>query len=631
MKSDKIDNILKAKELLSKILKDHLENSISNLEINNQIEISTLSIMRNTSKEIIHYLSQLQNNIEEAKDENKNSYQNSDIENSDNISNKNANETQNNKSEEMFVEINSILKKKKFNKTRNKEETSVYLENANYNNNTNNPRIRVSFISNINKAHNKSELNITPDHIKRHKPLLNSYMSNKKERSIKTKMISDMDSSIEVKSIKKRKKNDKSFKAIKLVKNNKNNRHSTPLTLKEKNKNTHDKNDSELSFSKNKNDKIKFIKKGCKTSINFYSKKKHKTEAGSSINDFSIDNISDNKIIEDEKKLMTLCDSVVVDVNKDELLIGNSKLMAVDNLNDDLGLNKISLSNFDNFGKNNQNKNSLSEKLKSCIQYFIQFLSIKDILNLCKTKKIILKIVLDLQIKNTKKSIDEINSILKEKNINLTTIKDSSQPKKVKSFEFNSNSLKSISYLNVISKTNFIKSITNNNTQNSSNKKNNNNISKIVLIFDIYFIALGRKKIINDMNGNNNLKIEYICNYFKNNKNKSIGSIIESELKGKKFDDATINSLYEYSSKYVNIINPNYYKKINKNVAILVFLIKNILDYAGIPHLDNNNNNNSNNKANNQKIISLNKSRLNANKTILEKYTEILNKFNLNN
>ena len=627
MKSNKNENSLKTKELLSKLLRDQLENSISNLEINNQIEISTLSIMRNTSNEIIKYLFQLQNNTDEIKEENKNSNQNSDNEISDN--NSNANESQNNKNEEMFVEINSILKKKKYNNTRNRGESSENLENMNYNNNTNNPRLRVSFISNINNTQNKSELNITPDNIKRHKPFLNNYISNKKERNYKSKISNDINSNVDVKSAKKRKKNDKSFKAIKIDKKNKNNRHSTPLTLKEKNKNNQDKNDSELNISNNKNDKNKFVKKGYKTSINFYSKKKNKTYAGSSINDFSMDNISDNKIIEDEKNLMSLCDSLLVDVNKDELLVSNSKLMQIDNLDDDLGLNKISFPNLNDFGKNNTNKNSFDEKLNSCIQYFIQFLSIKDILNLCQTKKKILKIVLDLQIKNTKKSIDEINSILKEKNIDINNINDISQSKKVKPFEFNSNSLKSISYLNVISKTNFIKSIDNNNPQNAPNKNNNKNISKIVLIFDIYFIALGRKKIINDMNGNNNLKIEYICNYFKNNKNKSIGSIIENELKGKKFDDVIINSLYEYSLKYANIINPNYYKKINKNIAILVFLIKNILDYAGIPHVDNNNNNN--NKANEQKIILLNKSRLNANKAILEKYTEILNKFNIIN
>ena len=218
MKSNKIQNNLKAKELLSKLLRDHLENSISNLEINNQIEISTLSIMRNTSNEIINCLSQLNNNTEEIKEENKNSYQNSDIEISDN--NSNEIETQNNKNEEMFEEINSILKKKKYNNTRNREEASVYLENMNYNNNTNNPRLRVSFISNINNTHNKSELNITPDHIKRHKPFLNNYISNKKDRNFKSKISNDINSNIDVKSAKKKKmiNNSKLLKLKKIIK-----------------------------------------------------------------------------------------------------------------------------------------------------------------------------------------------------------------------------------------------------------------------------------------------------------------------------------------------------------------------------------------------------------------------------
>ena len=349
MTSNKIQNNLKAKELLSNLLRDHLENSIYNMEINNQIEISTLSIMRNTSNEIINYLSCVQKNLEETKEENKNSYQNSDIEISDN--NSNANEVQINKNEAMFVEINSILKKKKSKNTRNREESSFFLENMNSNNNTSIPRYRVSFIRNINNTHNKSVLNVTPDHIKRHKRFINSYISNKKEKNLRSKISCDSNSNIDVKSAKKRRKFDKSFKAIKIEKNNKNIRHCTPLTLKGKNKNFNDKN-SELNMSNKKNDKIKLIKKGCKTSLNFYPKNKHKTIAGSSsINDFSIDNISENKIIEDEKNLISLCNSLIVDVNKDELLISNSKLMPADNFDDDLGLNKISIANLGDFKK----------------------------------------------------------------------------------------------------------------------------------------------------------------------------------------------------------------------------------------------------------------------------------------
>ena len=140
----------------------------------------------------------------------------------------------------------------------------------------------------------------------------------------------------------------------------------------------------------------------------------------------------------------------------------------------------------------------------------------------------------------------------------------------------------------------------------------------------MYFIALGKKKILNSLY-NNNKKIEFISNYFKNNKNKSIGTIIENDLKGKKFDNFIIDALYEYSYKYIDIINPNYYKKLNKDIAILVFLIKNILDFVGISFIDNKNPNNS--KNNEQKIILINKCRLCTKTILLQKYNQILNSF----
>ena len=161
------------------------------------------------------------------------------------------------------------------------------------------------------------------------------------------------------------------------------------------------------------------------------------------------------------------------------------------------------------------------------------------------------------------------------------------------------------------------------NNKDNINKNNIIDIRNIILIFDLYFITLGKKKIINNFNENNNLKIEYICNYFNNNKINSIGEIIQNDLKDIKFNDYIINSLYEYSYKYINIINPNYYEKINKDIAILVFLIKNILDYVGISQIEN-----KNNKLYEQKMIIINQSRLNIKNILLNKYNQILNKFN---
>ena len=187
--------------------------------------------------------------------------------------------------------------------------------------------------------------------------------------------------------------------------------------------------------------------------------------------------------------------------------------------------------------------------------------------------------------------------------------------------ELNSSSQKSISLLNSISKINFIKSIKSCIINNNINK--NKFIKKIILIFDLYFISIGKKNILNNLNSDYNKKIEYICNHFKNNKIKLLGKIIENDLKNKKFDDLIINNLYEYSKENIDEINPNYYKKINKDIAIFAFIIKNILDFVGISNIDNK----SDNKNNEQKCIIIHKSRLNAKNMLLDKLNQILNKF----
>ena len=61
----------------------------------------------------------------------------------------------------------------------------------------------------------------------------------------------------------------------------------------------------------------------------------------------------------------------------------------------------------------------------------------------------------------------------------------------------------------------------------------------------------------------------------------SLGSLIEKEISGKIFDDDTISSLYRYSNKHINIISPSKFQKTNKDVAIFVFVVKNILEHIG--------------------------------------------------
>ena len=50
MESNNIDSILKAKDLLNKLLKEHLDNKLVKLEINNQKELKSISLIKMTSK-----------------------------------------------------------------------------------------------------------------------------------------------------------------------------------------------------------------------------------------------------------------------------------------------------------------------------------------------------------------------------------------------------------------------------------------------------------------------------------------------------------------------------------------------------------------------------------------------------
>ena len=394
-----------------------------------------------------------------------------------------------------------------------------------------------------------------------------------------------------------------------------------PFVSKEKNKKMHNNNISLNSNNlENKSIKSRIYKKGFKTSLNYYPNK-NKSLFNNPVKEFQLNeslDINEDKIKEDEKNLKKLCDSLLIDVNKDELLVNHSQITINDNFGKEILLRKISFSNKED--NKNKDKNILYENFKQSIPYILKYLNLQNKLNLYQTNKEILKLIINIQVKNIQKTIDDINSILTTKKIIINNINEISFVKDIKPFELNNNSKKAISLLNSLSKTNFIKTI--NNYKNQSNL--NKNTDKIILIFDLYFIALGKKKMLNSLN-NNNKKIEFISNYFKNNKNKSIGTIIENDLKGKKFDNFIIDALYEYSYKYIDIINPNYYKKLNKDIAILVFLIKNILDFVGISFIDNKNPNN--NKNNEQKIILINKCRLCTKTILLQKYNQILNSF----
>jgi hypothetical protein len=81
-------------------------------------------------------------------------------------------------------------------------------------------------------------------------------------------------------------------------------------------------------------------------------------------------------------------------------------------------------------------------------------------------------------------------------------------------------------------------------------------------------------------------------------------------------DDEIINSLYEYSHNYLNVITPNFFKKTNNDIALFVFIVKNILEQVGITK-------DVNNKKNVTKLFKLYNVRINYNSSILQKLNKI--------
>ena len=204
------------------------------------------------------------------------------------------------------------------------------------------------------------------------------------------------------------------------------------------------------------------------------------------------------------------------------------------------------------------------------------FLDIQSFFNFMMINKSYYKLIIKLIINKLENKIKDINKNITELKQNNKSIIFSEE--KTKIFEFNNSSMRALSILNSISVESFF-----------NEKKINFEDSKIKLIFDIYFIALGKKKDIININFGNCSREKYIKNYFKNNNKKIIGNIIDNDFKKLLFNSEVINALYEYSYNKLNIISPKNFQRVNKNVTMLCYIIKNIMEHLGIIIKDNNN------------------------------------------
>ena len=291
---------------------------------------------------------------------------------------------------------------------------------------------------------------------------------------------------------------------------------------------------------------------------------------------FNTNNNENNNTKDENKTKKDLKNSSIALYNK----LKRSKITFLEGEHDfDLIFKDEKIEDFDiasNLNKNNETNLTeisehitLEEKFETNLDFIMGYLDDKDIYNLMLVNKECLKTVINALISKTEISIDilqeEINK-LKENNPEI-----SFDNLKKKEFQLGDNSLRAINLLNSSSGNNILK-------LNSNEIKN----SEIILIYSLYFIATGKKSKIFILN-NDNDKINFMQNYFKNNITKNnFGKFIENELKGKIFDDKEIYHLYKISKKFLDIISPNYFQKINKDIAIFVFVIKDILEQLGI-------------------------------------------------
>ena len=303
--------------------------------------------------------------------------------------------------------------------------------------------------------------------------------------------------------------------------------------------------------------------------------------------------------------------------NIDNVILSNNNKNNLDYLIGDGSINFTLIDQGTKIEENDNNKTidlnisglsdqlSLEEKFQTHLDDIIIYLENKDICNLLLINKESFKTIMNFLISKTEIKIDifeeEITNLIEEnKNIiDINNIKN-------KPFEFNANSSRAISLLNTMTINNFTKL----KTEFLNNKE-------IIIIFDILFIAQGKLEIITIENIEK--KWEYIFNYFKDHISKqSMGNYIETNLNKKIFDNNIINALYKYANKYLNIITPNHFQKINKDIAILVFIIKDMLEHLGI----------ITDQLNQEKEIILINSRLQSNKEVLVKLNEMNNKIN---
>ena len=299
--------------------------------------------------------------------------------------------------------------------------------------------------------------------------------------------------------------------------------------------------------------------------------------------------------IEDSNDILKFDDNLMDEVNNDELLIYYHNKETV-KLIDDITLDKsflcedikekdlnleIKIDNHKGNNKKNKDKKSnnliknnytFDEKIEIMIEHLTKYLNKEDLLKIGLINKSCFKILMYHLILEKEYYIDEIKE-------SLSSFKQKYSEKIEKidntnfnlKLEFDDHANRAISLLNSKSKVSYL-----------NDKSIDINNKYIILVFDLFFIALGFKKKILSFKNNNELKWNFYKNYLLNCNNESIGQVFSNLAKDIVLDDEKIKSLYEYSHNYLNVITPSFFMETNKDIALFAFIVKNILEQVGI-------------------------------------------------